>query len=161
VAATPHVTELRVRWTECDPAGIVYFAHYLTYFELGTFEYLRSRGANWGVIRERYGFQSVPRVEAHARFKASARYDDPIAIHTRVGDVSRKVITFESQVYRQSDGRLLAEGHIKVVLTTPEGRAGTLPSELVAWLHGEEPFAAWAPAPAGSAGDGGAPRSLN
>jgi len=142
VAATPHVTELRVRWHECDPAGIVYFANYLTYFELGTFEYLRSRGANWGLIRERYGFQSVPRVEAHARFKASARYDDIIAVHTRVGDVSRKVITFESQVYRQADERLLAEGHIKVALTTAEGRAGALPPELVAWLRTDEPFTA-------------------
>ena len=140
MAAAPHVTELRVRWTECDPAGIVYFGHYLTYFELGTFEYLRSRRANWGVIRERYGFQSVPRVEAHARFKASARYDDAIAVHTRIGDVSRKVITFESQVYRQPDGALLAEGYIKVVLTTPDGRAGTLPPDLVAWLESDAPF---------------------
>jgi acyl-CoA thioester hydrolase len=142
VTVAPHVTELRVRWTECDPAGIVYFAHYLTYFELGTFEYLRGRGASWGVIRERYGFASVPRVEAHARFKASARYDDAIAVHTRVGDVSRKVITFESQVYRQADSALLAEGHIKVVLTTAEGRAATLPPDLVTWLHGDAPFAA-------------------
>jgi acyl-CoA thioester hydrolase len=140
LAAAPHVTELRVRWTECDAAGIVYFAHYLTYFELGTFEYLRSRGANWGVIRERYGFTSVPRVEAHARYKASARYDDVIAVHTRVGDVGRKVITFDSQVFRQADHRLLAEGHIKVVLTGPDGRAATIPPELVAWLRDDAPF---------------------
>jgi acyl-CoA thioester hydrolase len=140
VTSAPHITALRVRWSECDPARIVYFAHYLTYFELGTFEYLRSRGANWAAIRERYGFASVPRVEAHARFKASARYDDLLAVHTRVGEISRKVITFESQVYRQSDGRLLAEGHIRVVLTGPDGRAGTLPAALVAWLRGDEPF---------------------
>src|ERR687894_1360985 len=109
VPEVPHVTEIRVRWAECDPAQIVYFAHYLTYFELGSFEYLRSRGATWGAIRERYGFASVPRVEAHARFKASARYDDLLAIHTRVGDVGRKIVTFESAVYRQADARLLAE----------------------------------------------------
>jgi acyl-CoA thioester hydrolase len=153
VSAAPHVTELRVRWTECDPAGIVYFAHYLTYFELGTFEYLRSRGANWGVIRDRYGFQSVPRVEAHARFKASARYDDAIAVHTRIGDVSRKVITFESRVYRQADNLLLAEGHIKVVLTTADGRAGTLPPALVAWLRSDQPFDATALGDAGGTAD--------
>jgi acyl-CoA thioester hydrolase len=140
VADAPHVAELRVRWTECDPAGIVYFAHYLTYFELGTFEYMRSRGANWGVIRERYGFQSVPRVEAHARFKASARYDDLIEVHTRIGEISRKVITFESQVYRQADSRLLAEGHIKVALTAADGRAAALPPDLVTWLQSDAPF---------------------
>ena len=140
MADAPHVAELRVRWTECDPAGIVYFAHYLTYFELGTFEYMRSRGANWGVIRERYGFQSVPRVEAHARFKASARYDDLIEVHTRIGEISRKVITFDSQVYRQADHRLLAEGHIKVVLTAADGRAAALPPDLVTWLQSDAPF---------------------
>ena len=145
MAAAPHVTLLRVRWPECDPAGIVYFANYLTYFELGTFEYLRSRGTNWSAVRQRYGFASVPRVEAHARFKASARYDDVLAVHTRVGELTRKVITFESQVYRESDGRLLAEGHIKVALTNAEGRAGTLPPELVAWLQNDEPFEAAGP----------------
>lgn len=135
-----HVTELRVRWPECDPAGIVYFANYLMYFELGTLEYLRARGASWEAIRRRYGFRGAPRVEAHARFRASARYDDLLAVQTRVSDVSRKIITFGCTIYRQSDGTLLAEGHLKVALTNAEGRAAVLPAELVEWLRGDAPL---------------------
>ena len=140
MAAYTHVSELRVRWPECDPAGIVYFANYLMYFELGTMEYLRARGASWGALRHRYGFVGAPRVEALARYRASARYDDLLAVHTRVTDVTRKIITFGAQVLRRADDRALAEGHIKIALTDAEGRAGVLPSALVAWLQSDEPF---------------------
>ena len=140
MAAYTHVSELRVRWPECDPAGIVYFANYLMYFELGTMEYLRARGASWGALRHRYGFVGAPRVEALARYRASARYDDLLAVHAQVSDVARKIITFGAQVFRQPDQQLLAEGHIKIALTDAEGRAGVLPPALVAWLQSDEPF---------------------
>ena len=132
-----HVTELRVRWSECDPARIVYFPHYLTYFELGSMDYLRTRGGGWGAICERYGYVSFPRVEAFARYKASARYDDLLAVHTRVRDVARKVVTFEHRLYRQADGLLLTEGHIKAAPTDAQGRAAVIPPELAAWFLGD------------------------
>ena len=136
MSSPPHVTEVRVRWSECDPAGIVHFANYLTYFELGCIDYLRSRGADWRAIRRRYGYVGFPRVEAHARYKAPARYDDLIAVHTRVADVARKVVTFEFQIYRQADGALLTEGHVKIAPTNTEGRAAIIPPALAAWFRG-------------------------
>jgi acyl-CoA thioester hydrolase len=147
LAPFTHVTELRVRWPECDPAGIVYFANYLMYFELGTIEYLRARQASWGALRHRYGFVSAPRVEAHAQYRASARYDDLLAVHVQVADVAPKIITFGARIYLQPDERLIAEGHIKIALTGRDGRAAVLPPELVAWLHGDEPLP---PAPDGT-----------
>jgi acyl-CoA thioester hydrolase len=164
LAPYTHVSELRVRWPECDPAGIVYFANYLMYFELGTMEYLRARGASWGALRHRYGFVGAPRVEALARYRASARYDDLLAVHAWVDDLTRKIITFRAQVFRQADDQLLAEGHIKIALTDDKGRAGVLPPALVAWLQSDEPFgdqdassAVPVDWPRGASGAGGAP----
>ncbi len=140
MSGTPRAYELRVRWPECDPAGIVYFANYLMYFELGAMEYMRARGASWDAVRQRYGLRGAPRVEALARYRVSARYDDVLAVETHVSDVARKVITFASTIYRQPDRVLIAEGHIKIVLRGGDGRAAILPADLVAWLQGDDPF---------------------
>lgn len=133
------VVELRVRWPDCDPAGIVHFANYLTYFEIGCMDYLRHRGVDWPALYAHYGFQGFPRVEAHARYHAMGRFDDPLAVHARVADVARKVVTFRCAVYRQTDGVLLADGHLKAVFVGAAGRAETVPPALAAWLRGGPP----------------------
>ena len=40
----PVTTEVRVRYAETDQMGIVYYANYLVWFELGRVEVLRSLG---------------------------------------------------------------------------------------------------------------------
>jgi acyl-CoA thioester hydrolase len=152
-----HVTEVRVRWSECDPAGIVYFANYFTYFELGTFDYLRRRSADWRAICRRFGFVGFPRVEAFARYRAPARFDDLLAVHTRVREVARKVITFECHVYRQPEGALLAEGYLKIAPTNAEGRAALIPPALAAWLQGGPPPPEAAGAASGELEEAGPP----
>lgn len=148
-----HVTEVRVRWNECDPAGIVYFPNYFTYFELGSMDYLRSRREEWQALRRRFGFASFPRVEATARYRVSARFDDLLEVHTRVGDVARKVVTFQFQLFRQADGVLLAEGHVKAALTSADGRAMIIPPAVAAWFRGE-PLPAEPSEPAADADSG-------
>ena len=41
----PVTTEVRVRYAETDQMGIVYYANYLVWFEIGRVELLRAR---WG-----------------------------------------------------------------------------------------------------------------
>ena len=135
-----HVTEIRVRWSECDPAGIVYFPHYFTYFELGCSDYVRSRNATWRALAARFGVVSFPRVEAHAHYRASARYEDVVAVHTHVSHVARKVITFEFRIYRQADGVLLTEGHMKIAPTNAQRRAAEISPAFAEWLLGTEPL---------------------
>lgn len=133
------VVELRVRWPDCDPAGIVHFANFLTYFELGCMDYLRHRGVDWPALYAHYGFQGFPRVEAHARYRAMARFDDRLAVHAWVSEVARKVVTFHCAVYRQGDSLLLAEGHLKAAFLGVERHALPVPAELAAWLLGGPP----------------------
>src|SRR5215208_4340974 len=104
-------------------------------------DFLRARREEWQALRERFGFASFPRVEATARYRVSARFDDVLTVHTRVRDVARKVVTFEFQLYRQADGVLLAEGHVKAAFTDAERRAMVIPPAVAAWLLGE-PIAA-------------------
>ena len=42
-----HETVLRVRYSETDKMGIVYYANYLVWFEIGRTEYCRARGFSY------------------------------------------------------------------------------------------------------------------
>ena len=39
-----HCHKIRVRYAETDAMGVVYYANYLTYFEVARVEYLRAAG---------------------------------------------------------------------------------------------------------------------
>ena len=47
-----HETTLRVRYSETDKMGIVYYANYLVWFEIGRAEYCRARGFSYRDMEE-------------------------------------------------------------------------------------------------------------
>src|SRR6266851_6351472 len=69
------VVEARVRviYGDTDQMGVVYYANYFRYFELGRSEYLRARGASYRDF-ERDGW-FLPVVEASCSYRSSARFD--------------------------------------------------------------------------------------
>ena len=69
-----HTTAIRVRYADTDKMGIVYNGNYLTYFEIGRTELLRSMGLAYAEL-EQQGIQ-FPVIEAHIEFKAPAYYDE-------------------------------------------------------------------------------------
>ena len=118
------VTEIRVRWNECDPAGIVYFPNYFTYFELGRTRYWfdligGARPFDIGFI--------VARAECDFRAQLVM---EPIEIATRVGEMRTSSVDFHSEV-RKADGTVAASGKVVVVLYNWETRSKTpIPDEL-------------------------------
>ena len=51
----PVTTEARVRYAETDQMGIVYYANYLVWFELGRVELLRSLGLAYSRLETDHG----------------------------------------------------------------------------------------------------------
>ena len=78
---TPFVHELRVRYGECDPQGIVFNANYLLYFDVAFTELWREAVGPVDEMNER-GIDVVV-AEAHLGFRAPARYDDVLALRAR------------------------------------------------------------------------------
>lgn len=116
---SPRVSEstLRVRFAETDAQGIVYYANYFVWFEVGRVNYLREVGFNV-LRREQEGITFVI-AEAHCRYHASARFDDPILIRTWVSQVRERSFVFSYQVLNQETGVLLAEGETVQVMVDP------------------------------------------
>ncbi|GAB4506268.1 MAG: hypothetical protein Kow00123_04060 [Anaerolineales bacterium] len=117
---SPRVSEstLRVRFAETDAQGIVYYANYFVWFEVGRVNYLREIGFDFRE-RERQGISFVI-AEARCRYHASARFDDPILIRTWISQVRQRSFTFAYHVLNQDTGTLLAEGETVQVMMDPK-----------------------------------------
>jgi len=96
--AAPFVHELRVRYGECDPQGIVFNANYLLFFDVAFTELWREAIGPWQEMVER----GIDAVVAHAEidFRAPARYDDVLALAASVVRLGRTAITTEIDVMR-------------------------------------------------------------
>ena len=107
------ITRQRVRYAETDQMGIVYYANYLVWFELGRVELLRSLGLAYSQLEKDHKL-ILPVIEANCRYRAPARYDDEILIETRPALVRESVLKFGYKILRDDpdtkDRKLLAEG---------------------------------------------------
>ncbi|MGM0472302.1 MAG: acyl-CoA thioesterase [Bacillota bacterium] len=105
---TEHTHRLRVTYRDTDKMGVVYYANYLHWFEVGRTEYFRESGITYQDL-ERQGI-FLPVLEANCNYHQPARYDDQIQIKTRITRLKRIKLWFEYQIERVSDGELLATG---------------------------------------------------
>jgi acyl-CoA thioester hydrolase len=105
------VHELRVRYGECDPQGIVFNANYLAYYDIAVTELWREAIGPWQVMVER-GVDVVV-AEANIGFRRPARFDDVIVLGARVGRLGTTSMTTEINIRR--DGELLVEGWLRQV----------------------------------------------
>jgi acyl-CoA thioester hydrolase len=107
------VTELRVRYAETDQMGVVYYANYLVWFEVGRVEFMRSLGFDYRQMEVEDGC-ILPVIEATCRYKAPARYDDVILIEAGPILLRGSLLKFAYRIFRASNSRegqlLLAEG---------------------------------------------------
>ena len=128
----PVTTEVRVRYAETDQMGIVYYANYLVWFELGRVELLRSLGLAYSQLEEDHQC-ILPVVEANCRYRSPARYDDQIVIETRPSLLRGSVIKFAYRILRKaSEGeeqKLLAEGETVHVVCDDQLNKKPLPPE--------------------------------
>jgi len=135
----PVTTQVRVRYAETDQMGIVYYANYLVWFEIGRVELLRSLGLAYSQLETDHQC-ILPVVEATCRYKSPARYDDEILIETRPSLLRRSVIKFAYQIWRKAnhegeERKLLAEGETVHVVCDDQLNKKPLPPEHEAALR--------------------------
>lgn len=121
-------TRLRVRYAETDRMGVVYYANYLVWFEVGRAEWLRQTGWTYREM-ERDGI-SLPVIEAHCEYRQPARYDDEIDVATRGTLLTPVRIRFDYEVTRAADGAIAAAGHTVHASVDAGGKPCRLPSRV-------------------------------
>ena len=123
-----HETRLRVRFEETDSMGVVYYAKFLVWMEVGRINLLRDLGLQYGEWVKR-GFHT-PVVQAHADYKASAKFDDEILVQTKVGHIGTRSFRFENQMFRLPEKTLLCLGHTVHALIDGTGKAVPFPEDI-------------------------------
>jgi acyl-CoA thioester hydrolase len=107
---------LRVRYSECDPQGVVFNANYLMYFDLAMTELWRELGGYQEMVDA--GVDMVVG-EATIRYLAPLRFDDEfevVARVTRLGDTS-----MTTELVIESGGEPAAEGELRHVFIESGG----------------------------------------
>jgi acyl-CoA thioester hydrolase len=121
-------SNLRVRYAETDKMGIVYYANYLVWFEIGRTDWLRETGWSYREI-EADGIQ-LPVIEAHCDYRQGARYDDDIEVRTTAKKLSPLRIQFDYEAFRRADGVLLAAGRTVHATVDRDGRPVRMPERV-------------------------------
>ena len=121
-----HETLLRVRYSETDKMGIVYYANYLVWFEIGRTDYCRARGFSYRDMEEREDAFLVV-AESYCRYKAPAYYDDELIVRTHITELRKRSLRFGYEIVRASNGQVVAEGETGHVVTDSSGRVRSFP----------------------------------
>jgi acyl-CoA thioester hydrolase len=126
--SAPTISRVRVRYAETDKMGVVYYANYFVWFEVGRTDLLRESGWNYREM-EADGF-GLPVIEACCTYRAPAKYDDDIDVRTTGALLSPVRVKFSYEVVRAADAATLATGTTVHATVDRNGRPCRLPSRV-------------------------------
>jgi len=119
---------IRVRYAETDKMGVVYYANYLVWFEVGRCEWLRATGSTY---RQLEGDGTIlPVLEARCEYRRPVRYDDEVEIRTRATLLSPARVRFDYDIVPAGSANPSATGFTEHCGVDPEGRPRRLPPAL-------------------------------
>ena len=117
--AEPFRHRLRVRWSECDLQGVVFYPHYLAYLDHTVTELWRAAVGPYTEMIPEHGVDMVV-AEAALRYRGSARFDDELEISATITRLGSTSITTAFRIERSVDGALLTEGELRHVFVDPK-----------------------------------------
>ena len=118
---TVHETRFRVRYAETDQMGIVYYANYLVWMEIGRAEYCRAAGIRYKDMEGADGVRLAV-VDAHCRYVHPARYDEEVVVKTWIARANRRMVEFHYEIRDASNASELASGETRHIFLGPEMR---------------------------------------
>ena len=121
-------SRVRVRYAETDQMGVVYYANYFVWFEVGRTDLLREAGWTYREM-ETEGF-ALPVIEAHCAYRESAKYDDDLEVRTTGSMVSPVRLQFTYEVARLADAVTLATGATVHATLDRAGRPCRMPDRV-------------------------------
>lgn len=128
----------RVRYAETDAQGIVFYAHYLTYFDTAINEYLRYLPFNY-IEHVRNTGTDFHVIKVVVEFFAPSHFDDEIEVYVRTGRIGRSSLTFFIEIFPKNGETTLVKGEVVWVNTDQKTHKSVpLPEALVVKLRNKE-----------------------
>ena len=111
--AEPFSHRLRVRFNECDPQGVVFYANYLMYVDVAMTEFWRAAVGGYDAMVA--SGTDVMVAEATIRYRESARFDDELDVRMWVTRLGATSVVNGFAIERAADSSLLVEGELRQV----------------------------------------------
>jgi len=102
-------TQIKVRFNEADPLGIVWHGHYIRYFEDGREAFGNKYGIGY-LNFYNHGY-IVPVVSIECDYKRSLRYGDSVIVETTYVPCEAAKLRFEYKLYNAANGQVVATGY--------------------------------------------------
>jgi acyl-CoA thioester hydrolase len=128
VSSPRSISRVRVRYAETDQMGVVYYANYFIWFEVGRTDLLRD--AEWSYREMETDGYMLPVIEAHCDYRLPARYDDELEVRTSGELISPVRVAFSYEVMRSTDQTVLAAGRTVHASLDRDGRPCRLPERV-------------------------------
>jgi acyl-CoA thioester hydrolase len=121
-------SRLRVRYAETDQMGVVYYANYMVWMEVGRVELCRACGFNYRDMEAQDGVLLAV-AEAHCEYRFPARYDDEVVVKTWIEKAGSRMVTFGYEMRLAENDRRLATGYTKHIFVSREMKPAHLPEK--------------------------------
>ena len=100
-------SDVRIRFAECDPLGIVWHGNYIQYFEDGREAFGRHHGISY-LDQKAHNF-STPIVKSSCEHKLPLRYGDVAQIKTTYVDAAAAKMVFKYEILNP-EGKVVCTG---------------------------------------------------
>jgi acyl-CoA thioester hydrolase len=111
----------RVRYAEIDAQGVVFNAHYLTYYDTAITEYFRALGVDLMAEAKASGID-FHTVRALVEYRVPIRFDQEIEVGCRAARLGRSSLTFALGIFPRNAAEFLASGEVVWVNTDQRTR---------------------------------------
>jgi acyl-CoA thioester hydrolase len=129
-----HHLDVRVMWSDADPAGIVWFGVFFRYFEHAEEDLYRRLGSDRTLLLRELGV-FMPRTSLQSRFRSPAKLGDELSVGVGVAEITDRRIGFAFDIHERGTGRLICEASYRVACVDAKTFAPqAFPAELVTLL---------------------------
>ena len=117
--------EVTVEWSDCDPAGIVYYPSYFRWCDQATYRLFLAAGLTRDDTHGGQWKEGTPLVAAECSFKRASQTGEKLLVESRISRFGRSSFTI-AHVFRDASGAIAAEGSETRIWARKEGDARSL-----------------------------------
>jgi acyl-CoA thioester hydrolase len=117
-----HHLDVRVMWSDTDPAGIVWFGVFFRYFEHAEEDLYRRLGSDRTALLRTLGV-FMPRTSLQSRFRSPARLGDELAVGVGISEITDRRIAFAFDIHERTTGRFVCDASYRVACVDAESFA--------------------------------------
>ena len=93
--------KIEIQWGDCDPAQIVHFPRYFTYFDACTTALFKKVGLSKRKMLKTYQIVGIPLVDVRATFMVPSRFSDTVTVESEITEWRRSSFCIRHRLFNR------------------------------------------------------------